>query len=68
MARCRVTVFWWDTDHVTRCVREEGHFDFHRDGARWFDSRGYQQPTDLETELVAVAYARHGLRTPEELA
>lgn len=67
MGQCRVTVFWWDTAHVTRCIRQEGHFDFHRDGVRWFDSHGYQVPTDIEAELVAVAYSKAGLRTPGEI-
>lgn len=46
MTRCPVTVFWWDLSMRARCLLAGGHDGPHRDGTRWFDDYGYQQPSD----------------------
>lgn len=65
MAQCLRNVFWWDTMHVSRCVRPEQHKGWHRDGARWFDDNGYQQPSDDGLfPAVRDAFVRAGIDLP----
>lgn len=44
MTRCSLRVYWWDLDMQSQCVRSDGHPGLHRDGTRWFNDLGYQQP------------------------
>jgi hypothetical protein len=44
--RCTATVYWWDIGVTVGCVRHHGHHGLHRDGTRWFDDAGFQQPRD----------------------
>jgi hypothetical protein len=44
--RCPATVVWADLGPIeVRCVRAAEHAGWHRDGTRWWDGLGLQQPT-----------------------
>jgi hypothetical protein len=60
--RCMTVVFWFDINMSTRCVRIQQHEGLHRDGLRWFDDDGIQQPGETD-----VDYGRQYEPRPDRL-